>query len=426
MNFVSCPEVARAESGRRSLGRAFWTFFAVTLSFDLGFGLYFFLINLYLAQIRFDEKTIGLVAGALTIGNAVATVPTGLLARRAGLHRLLLFGFIIAPLTAAARTFIPWHTSQILLAFLQGAAMSTYTVCFPPALARLTTESNRTAAFSITFAAGIGSGAIAGLAGGWIPGWLNHAGTAQDISSAMRAVLVLACVLVVCGIPALLRLQFPATEDKFARSTGIWQIRRFLIPFLLSVAVWNLAIGAFAPFANLYLSGVLHVALTRIGLIFSTSQLLQVLGVSAAPFLYRVLGKTRGIGAMQIATACALLMLGRTRQIPVAIATYLLLMCFQYTCSPGIYSLSMDRTDPHLQPTVSAWQNLITSISLAIAAAMGGAVVAHSGYTVLLTGAAMFATIAAVGFSSMESKWLSTRSAEIGKPEALLEPVANK
>src|SRR5438067_2385581 len=194
MNAVSCSGTIAAPPARQGLGRAFWIFFLVTFSFDLGFGLYFFLINLYLAQIHFNEKTIGLVGGALTIGNAAATIPTGLLARRAGLRPLLLFGFIVAPLTAGARAFVPWHATQIVLSFLQGAAMSTYTVCFPPALARLTRDDSRTTAFSITFATGIGSGAIAGLAGGWIPGWLHRAGMAQDISSGMRTVLVLACV----------------------------------------------------------------------------------------------------------------------------------------------------------------------------------------------------------------------------------------
>ena len=408
---------------RHRLGHSFWRFFFVCLCFDLGFGLYFFLINLYLAEMHFGTRAIGLIAGALTIGNVVATIPTGLLARRIGLRPLLLFGFAAAPLLAAARGFADLLAIQIGLSFLQGAAMCSYTVCFPPALARLTTNDNRTAAFSITFAAGIGSGAIAGLAGGWLPGWIQQVAGAHGVASAMRTVLLLACFIAICGILPLLRLTFPtATEERFGQDSSL-RLGKFLIPFLIAVAIWNFATGAFAPFANLYLSGVMHVPLTHIGLIFSSSQLLQVLGVSSAPFLYRVLGKIRGIALLQFAAAVSLLALGHTRQLPLAITVYLLLMCFQYTCSPGIYSLAMDRTDVHLQSSVSAWQNLISCIFLAAAAALAGAVIAHFGYATLLTSAAALALVAAMCFISIDSKWFTVRSRERLKPEALLEPV---
>src|SRR5947209_2224826 len=94
---------ATLQGGPLSLGSPFWKFFFVALFFDIGFGLYFFLINLYLAQAQFGEKAIGMVAGALTIGNVAATIPTGLLARRVGLRPMLMFCFIAAPLFAAGR-----------------------------------------------------------------------------------------------------------------------------------------------------------------------------------------------------------------------------------------------------------------------------------------------------------------------------------
>jgi predicted MFS family arabinose efflux permease len=299
------------------------------------------------------------------------------------------------------------------------AAMCSYTVCFPPAVARLTTKDRRTAAFSMTFGAGIGSGALVGLVGGWAPGWLYHARTAQNIAGGMRMVLLLACVLALAGILPLMRLRFPDLSNELPGRSGVVGMKSFLIPFLTTVAVWNIAIAAFAPFTNLYLSGVLRVPLTHIGLIFSASQLLQVLGVSAAPFLYRVLGKGRGIGCLQVAAAACFLVLAHLRHAPLAIAVYLLLMSFQYTCSPGIYSMAMDRTELRLQSSVSAWQNLITCISAAVAAAVAGAVIARSGYSTMLDSAALFALVAAAAFVWQYSNWLQdhlTRTASSGTP----------
>ena len=392
------------------MGRPFWVFFVASWFFDLGFGLYFFLVNLYLAQIHLNEKTIGLVAGALTVGNLTATIPIGSLARRWGLRPVLVLGFIAAPLFGAVRVFALWTPMQVALSFLQGAAMCSYTVCFPPTIAHLTTEDRRTTGFSIAFATGIGSGAAAGLAGGWIPGWLYRLGPAHDLASGMRMVLLLASAIVAFGLFPLARLRFPMAPDEDAATaaspTSLAGMTPFLLPFLTAVAIWNLAIGAFAPFANIYLANVLRVSLPGIGAIFSASQLLQVAGVSAAPLLYRCVGKTWGIGCLQLVAAAAMFLLTRVHQAPFAVAVYLLLMCVQYTCSPGIYSLAMDRTPAHLQSSVSASQNMVTCIVLAGAAAIAGAVISRFGYGILFGGTAVCAIVAAAAFVAIDSRLL--------------------
>ncbi len=70
---------------RKKLGRGFWVFFAVAFFFDLGFAVYFFLFNLYLLDLHFNERSIGLVGGALTLGSVVGTLPAGWLVRKLGL-----------------------------------------------------------------------------------------------------------------------------------------------------------------------------------------------------------------------------------------------------------------------------------------------------------------------------------------------------
>src|SRR5438105_2643522 len=297
------------ESSWRQLGRPFWRFFFVSLCFDIGFGLYFFLIYLYLAQLHLGERTIGLAAGALTAGNVVATIPVAFLARRLGLQKVLLFCFVSAPLLAALRILGVRLETHMILAFMHGAVMSSYTVCFAPALASLTTERNRTTAFSITFGTGIGSGAIAGLLGGAAPEWLRHLRPSVDLSSGMAWVLLFGCGIAVMGSIPLFRLVLPSPGEPQAALHRRDVTTPFLIRFLVMVAVWNMAIGAFAPFATIYLSGPMHVSLRHVGLIFSVSQMLQVGGILAAPLVYRSTGKEKGIAILQAAASIALISL---------------------------------------------------------------------------------------------------------------------
>ena len=381
-------------SSWRQLGGPFWRFFFVSLCFDIGFGLYFFLTYLYLAQLHLGERAIGLAAGALTAGNVVATLPVAFLARRLGLQKILLFCFVSAPLLAALRIVAVRLEPQIILAFMQGAVMSIYTVCFAPALASLTTERNRTTAFSITFGTGIGSGAIAGLLGGAAPEWLRHLRPSMDLSSGMACVLLLGCAIAVMGSIPLLRLVLPnPSEPQALRRRNV--TTPFVMRFLAMVAVWNLSMGAFAPFATIYLAGPMHIALRHVGLIFSASQMLQVGGILAAPLVYRSTGKEKGIAILQAAASIALISLCLGHSLTAVVASYLFLTMFQYMCNPAIYSLLMDRTESHLRATASALQNIVSCSFAAIASAAAGILIAHFGYASLFAACAILSIAAA-------------------------------
>lgn len=395
-----------AESMRRAatrnLGAPFWRFFLVALFFDIGFGLYFFLINLYLEQLQLNEKSIGMVAGALTAGTIAATIPTGLLARRFGLRPMLMLCLLTAPFFGGARVVAVHLAPQIALAFAQGAAMCSYTVCFAPAIAALTNPQNRTMAFSLTFGTGIGSGVVCGLLGGVAPVWLRHVRPSLSQSSAMGLVLLLGCVITLLSLAPLARLSFPLLE-----SSPTPAIRAVSSPFarrfLAMVAVWNLGIGAFAPFATLYLSGPLRIPLPRIGLIFSASQLLQVGGVMTVPLVYRRIGKEYGIAVLQVAACVALALLYAAHTPAWAIAAYLCLSMFQYACNPAIYNLLMDRTQEDLRAAASAMQNLVTSCAIAAAAAVAGLLITSHGYAALFAVCACLSLAGAALTSGMKS-----------------------
>lgn len=378
----SCGVGEAMQRGSPRLRREFWQFFLICLGFDVGFGLYFFLINLYLAQLHMGEKVIGIVAGALTIGNVVATIPTGLLARRFGLKPVLLFAFIAAPLLASARILAPQPAWQVLLSFAQGAAMCSYTVSFAPAIASLTSTRNRTAGFSIMFGTGIGSGVLGGFAGGRGPEWLQHLHPALGLLGGMGLVLLAGCMIAALGIVPLLRIRFPNTS-----ASEPAPLRRMYTPFLLRfmcmVAVWNLAIGAIAPFASLYFAGPMHISLPRVGEVFSASQLLQVAGILSVPTLYRRIGQARGIALLQMAAAVSLLLLFRTHNTRWVICEYLCVVAFQYMCNPAIYGILMERIDEPLRASASALQNLVSCCGLAAASVLGGFVIARLGYPAL-------------------------------------------
>ncbi len=388
--------LVRLRSYPGQFSRSFWTFFAAAFFFDFGFGLFFFLFNLYLTDLHFDERILGILTGALTLGNVVGTIPITILVLRFGLQRLLLFCFVAAPLICILRTFVLWTPAQIGLSFLSGIAMSSWPICFSPTIAKLTNEQNRVSGFSVTFATGIGLGTLAGLAGGYLPEFLQRSGHAGALIGSMRTVLQLACVVALLGAWPISRLRLGAPERAEHQRVRIFH--PFLIWFLPPFVVWNIVTGSFPPFAAVYLQQHLGIALRHVGAIFSASQLLQFASVLLAPLLYKRVGRIAGIGFAQASTAVALVCMAWTHSQSLAIAYFLTFNAMQWMTGPGIYSFLMDNIPERERSTASAIQNMSGAICQAATAAITGGCIVRFGYSNVLLGNAGAALVASLLF----------------------------
>jgi len=392
----------------KELSREFWMFFVAALCFDFGFAMFLFLYNLLLLDIGFNERLLGLVAGAMTLGSMVGTIPIGMLVQRVGLRRVLSVGFLATALISALRTFVAGEYTQIGLAFVAGTFLCIWAVCFSPAAAKLTTEKNRTFAFSLLFSVGIGTGALGGLAGGFLPGWLQAVVPSLGTADAKRVVLLLCCGIVALGIWPVRRLKLAAVKE----TNGRWRLDPFLLRFLPAVALWSMVAGSFMPFATAYLSRKIHVPLAHIGVIFSASQLAQLVAVLLAPAVFRRCGLVAGIMYTQLATAVALSALARAHGLTVIVAMYLSFTAFHWMGSPGIYSLLMNRVEEEGRGIASAACSLVTSLGQAIASATAGAAYVAFGYSPVFLAVACVAALAAVLF------WVLLREKSVGAGDA--------
>jgi MFS family permease len=377
-----------------TLGRQFWIFFTAALLFDFGVGLYFFLFNLFLLNLRFDERSMGMISAALTLGNVAGTVPVSILARRFGLQKLLLFCFIAAPTLSICRTLTVWMPAQIGLALLTGVALSSWPVCFAPAIAGLTEESNRVFAFSIAFATGIGTGTLAGFAGGFLPRMLQRVHVVSQSTDGMRLILVAASLVAMIGLWPVSNLKLgispPPRRDKSPL------VHPYLRRFLPAFAIWSIVTGSFIPFAPVFFQKKAGLSLEHVGEIFAASQLAQFCAVLIAPLLYRKVGSIVGIVYAQIASAGLIIALACSQSTSLAVACYLAYTAVQFTAGPGFYGTLMSRVPEANRSSASAWQNVVGALSQAGSAALTGILVVRFGYGLVFSANAILAGFAAL------------------------------
>jgi MFS family permease len=382
----------------KNLRRDFWRYLAASFLHDSGMSIFFLLNNLYLLDLGFRENFLGWVAGAMALGSIAGSLPGGWIAHRFGLRKTMLLYLLVLPAVSGFRAVLGSGGWLAGLAFIGGAVGALWAVAVPPVGAQLTGESNRSFAFSVVFAAGIGFGAMAGLAGGHLPAWLFFLTRGHAAFGGKRAALLFACGMAALAMWPVSRLRFASTPVAERRH---YPRSRFVFRFFPALAIWSFATGTFNPFFNAYFARGLGISVQRIGAIFAGGQIVQVLAILAAPAIYRRFGVLGGILYAQLACAAALEWLATRPHGWSAGIAYACFSGFQWMSQPSMYSLLMSKVQPGEQAGASALNLLVASGSQAVAAAAAGQAFARFGYPAVIAAAGVAIFAAAVLFRTL-------------------------
>ena len=390
----------------KKLNRDFWAVFSAAFFFDFGISIFVFMFNLYLLDLHFNDRAIGLVNGAAQLGTVLGTLPAGVLTRRVGLRPMLAICLVAAPSLCSLRALATGEPAQIGLGFVAGLALSSWGVCFLPAVARSTTPENRASGFSLIFSAGVGTGILGGAVCGYLPQWLGRAGFVVAPVDLKRLILLVSCGIAALGVLPILGTRLFSADAEMSQlkppetriGVRILKMDPFLLRFLPAMAVWTLVLTSFSPFANVYLSRNLQVPLTRIGLIFSAAQVVQFCVTLMTPVLFRTLGLTNGIVATQLLTAITLGCLAATQNTQFAVALYLVFYGMQWMSSPGLYNMLMSNVPEEQQSSASSITLFCNALVGAGSTACAGILFTKFGYPSVLTGIGLLAILAATAF----------------------------
>lgn len=368
-----------------SLGAQFWQFLTASVLFNFALFIFVLLYNLYLTDLGFREDVLGLVNGASRVGSLAGTLPAAFVAYRLGLRKSLLVTIGTTAVIELLRALLVTPASAAALGFASGFVFALWAVILAPLIVSAVSEKHRPAAFSLFAAVMIAVGIAGNGIGGQLPAWLGG----------KRPVLVFSAVLSAAALwPALkLRLTAPASREGrgFVRS---FPRSGFLLRFLLAYAVWQVATGAFNPFANVYFAR-LHFSVGQIGSLFSASQVTQVAALLMAPLVFRRCGLTGGISWMMLATALGLLGLAAQPPGMAPALVFSAYMSFQWMSEPGLNTLLMGQVADEERSGASALNYLVAFGAQALAAFAGGALMVRFGYGAVLAGASAVAAGAA-------------------------------
>jgi len=391
----------------RQFSRNFWVYLFSGFFWSLGLMTFFLVYNLHLLDFGFNEAVIGKVTSAFTLGSLAVTLLTGRLLNRYGANRVLQSCVFATVILLAVRSLTQSEGWMIAAAFLNGASIAGWMVSAPPFLARNTEPEKRTWAFSLSYGSSIGTGALAGLIVGFVSHDLSVWAGVQEFTSlsVKQCVLLASSVVVLLGFFGLLFLREQASLSENAQvgplvnnAVALIGSSRFVLHLLTALVLWSFFVGSFPPFFNVYFHKQFNQSLDGIGIIFSVSQICQLVAVLSMPWLVLRLGRVRAIASAQFASALVLPILIVVTNVQMAGVIYLTYLSLQVMAEPALESFIMDSVAPERRNAMASLRYMTLFSIQALAVLASGFAIARFGYSSLLVAITLLGIAASTAF----------------------------
>jgi len=361
---------------------------------DVIHGAWAVLFNLYLLQIGFDLKFIGLRLAVLGIAAALASIPAGRLADR--LDRK--WGFIIGDGGGAVCAVILIMSTDgvTILAFSAIASVfgALHHVTEVPFMAENSEPKERIHLFSV----GSGFRTLAAMFGALVAGFLPRmlVGDGMELVDAYRyAVYVGIGWWFISLIPAVLLRRNPIIEEEEEEATE--EVRKGLFSaikspqmvfrFVAISAILGLGAGFVLRLANVFFLQDAHAEEHEIGAVFAVGSLFLAIGAFLAPFVVARLGEVASIFWTRLAAIPFILLIGyapalATPEAVVSLAglAWVLRTTLFNMSNPVMDSFSMGQLKPSERATFVGISSMFSSALAALGAYLGASLMAGGDY----------------------------------------------
>ena len=361
---------------------------------DVIHGAWAVLFNLYLLQIGFDLKFIGLRLAVLGIAAALTSIPAGRLADR--LDRK--WGFIIGDGGGAVCAVILIMSTDgvTILAFsaIASAFGALHHVTEVPFMAENSEPKERIHLFSV----GSGFRTLAAMLGALVAGFLPRmlVGDGMELVDAYRyAVYVGIGWWFISLIPAVLLRRNPIIEEEEEVATegvrkGLFSAiksPRTVFRFVAISAILGLGSGFVLRLANVFFLQDVHAEEHEIGAVFAVGSLFLAIGAFLAPFVVARLGEVASIFWTRLAAIPFILLIGyapalATPEAVVSLAglAWVLRTTLFNMSNPVMDSFSMGQLQPSERATFVGISSMFSSALAAVSAYLGASLMAGGDY----------------------------------------------
>jgi len=357
-------------------------------SFLIGvnFSVFNLLFNLYLKEIGFVESQIGLVNSSRAVGMTLVAIPAAMILSRIRLKPLLLVACVFFAIFSFGQTTIQEWSLLLGCAVLTGMSFAFFRIASGPFYMRNSTRTERTHLFSFSF----GMHLLAGMIGSWGAGHLVTVigERTGDIVLGYQYTLYLAIIIgFLALIPfGLVKAAAPSSEENRIslnlaqfRRRGAFYFRVTFVNFLIGTGA-----GLIIPFMNLYFRDRFLLPPDRIGLFFILLSFGMLAGTLCGPLLTKRFGLVRTIVITQLASIPFMLFLAYGYALALVVPSFIIRGGLMNLGVPISTNFAMELCEKEEQGLVNALLSVSWTSSWMVSVAIGGSLIEHYGYTLVL------------------------------------------
>ena len=354
-----------------------------------GHGAVWVHLNLYLRTIGLTESTIGWIASASSVGVVLISLPAAVWMDRFRAEHIFAMAAAGFGVSLLAMLFVARPAFLLAASLASGMFFTVHMVAITPFYMRNANAGHRTELLGVssafeTFAtvltaAGVGALAKMGSA------YFVSETTGLRLALGVSAIVSLGAVIPFAGI----RSRPFASERRDWRHYLYSSNMRLILKLSLPAFLVGCGAGLTIPFLNLYFRDRFHQDPAQIGLYFSVSQILTMLGFMAGPLLARRFTHVRAIVATELLSIPFFLLLALGDRLWLAVLAFWMRGALMNMNQPVSNAFAMEVVPDADQAVTNSVRTLSWNLAWMLTTPLGGWLIEQRGYA-----ANMFVTIA--------------------------------
>ncbi|MDD5529959.1 MAG: MFS transporter [bacterium] len=363
-----------------------WLFLFGTFFIGISFSGIMLLFNLYLKSIGLLEGRIGNVITVTTLGTLIMAIPASIAIKRFSIKKILIISLPVALLSYFIQVTISNYYIIMLGGLFSGISSVFVQITAAPFFMRNSTPKERPYLFSMNFAFTLVASVIGSIMGGFIPEIMEKYGV-PDYLAYRHTLYIFGIFIIIALIPYLM-----IKENAYQKETESVQLkpdRSIIVKLFLPNFFVGLGAGLSIPFINLYFKNIFSMSTKIIGVYYSLSQVMTIIGLLIAPILAEKIGKIKTIIFSQLFSIPFLIILGITNNVTLAVVSFLIRAAMMNMAQPLFTNFAMESVKKEEQALTNALLVIAWSIGRGLSATIGGLLIEKYSYAIpfLTTGA---------------------------------------
>lgn len=343
--------------------------------FYVSSGAFSMLQGIYIKELKIGEDFLGLVISMKILATAVFSIPDAILVNKIGKKKGLFLAMFFVSFASIVQGYYTSKWIILIFASFQGAASSLMSVSEGPFFMENSTEKNRLALFSFSFADNVFSTMIGYYVFGRVTGAL---GNSFSVINALRyAIIISGCIgFISCGFICALKKNKNSSisqdNKKFIKNYINVVKQKYPSRFIIYNFIIGFGAGLVVPYFNVYLKVRINATTAQIGLIMALAQGAMGIGGLVTPFLAKKYGKIKTIIVCQLVSVPFLMLIAIPPSIYIVSTALFIRNALMNMTSPIIGNMTMELVEDYERSIFASINNISSSISRALSAIVAG------------------------------------------------------